>query len=241
VDSICARAIIAGAAAQGRDQLTQLEALALLKAYRIPVAEAHLARTVDDAVRAAADGGYPIVLKVVSADIIHKTDAGGVRTGIASEQELRRAYDEILTSVRAAVPAARVDGIMVQRMMRGACETIVGVTRDASFGPLVMFGLGGIFVEALRDVIFRIAPVDDGEAMRMVTGLRGAKFFDGLRGAPPVDREALVSVIRRIGQLAIDCPEILELDVNPLLALEHGAVALDARVRIAAASAHDGA
>jgi acetyl coenzyme A synthetase (ADP forming)-like protein len=239
VDARCARTIVANVAAEGRDQLTQLEALALLKTYGIPVADARLVTTVDDAVRAAADVGYPVVLKVVSAEVIHKTDVGGVRTGIASERELRQAYDEILTSVRAAAPAAHIDGMMVQRMMRGACETIVGVTRDPSFGPLVMFGLGGIFVEALRDVVFRIAPVGDAEAMRMVTGLRGAKFFEGIRGAPPVDREALVSVIRRLGQLAVDCPEVIELDVNPLLALEHGAIALDARVRIGDVPTHE--
>jgi acetyl coenzyme A synthetase (ADP forming)-like protein len=232
IDPACARGIITGAAAAGREQLTQLEALALLRTYGIPVAGAHVATSVDAAVQAATELGYPVVLKVVSADVIHKTDVGGVRVGIASESELRSAYDDIVTSVRAALPDARVDGILVQPMLRGACETIVGVARDASFGPLVMFGLGGIFVEALRDVVFRIAPVDDDEAMRMVTGLRGAKFFDGLRGAPPVDRAALVSVIRRLGQLAIDCPEIIELDVNPLLALERGAIALDARVRV---------
>lgn len=235
VDANCARAILSAAAADGREHLTQLEALAVLKAYRIPIAEAQLATSADDAARAAAELSYPVVAKVVSADVIHKSDVGGVRVGIGTEAELRRAYDEILTSVRTALPGARVDGVLVQHMMRGACETIVGVTRDPSFGPLVMFGLGGIFVEALRDVVFRIAPVDDDEAMRMVTGLRGATFFDGLRGAPPVDRAALVSVIRRLGQLAVDCHDIIEMDINPLLALEHGTVALDARVRIESA------
>jgi acetyl coenzyme A synthetase (ADP forming)-like protein len=239
VDTSCARRIVATAAANGREQLTQVEALALLKAYRIPVADAHLASTVDDAARVASEVGYPVVLKIVSSDVIHKTDVGGVRVGVGSDRELRQAYDEILTSVRVAVPDARIDGILVQRMLRGACETIVGVTRDPSFGPLVMFGLGGIFVEALRDVVFRIAPVDDDEAMRMVQGLRGAKFFEGMRGAPPVDRAALVSVIRRLGQMAVDCPDIMELDVNPLLALEHGAIALDARVRIARRNERD--
>jgi acetyltransferase len=233
VDAKCAKAIVASATADGREQLTQTEALALLEAYRIPVAKPCLATTIDEAVAAAAAAGYPVVLKVASADIIHKTDVGGVRVGIASENELRRAYREMLASVATAAPAARIDGVIVQRMMSGVCETIVGVTRDSSFGPMVMFGLGGIFVEALRDVVFRLAPVDGDEAMRMVTGLRGAKFFDGMRGAPPVDRDALVSVIRRLGQLAVDCPEIVELDVNPLLALEHGAVALDARARLA--------
>jgi hypothetical protein len=197
------------------------------------VADAHLASSADDAAHAAANVGYPVVLKIMSAEVVHKTDVGGVRIGIGSEPELRQAYDEILTNVLAVVPDAGIDGILVQRMMQGACETIVGLTRDHSFGPLVMFGLGGIFVEALRDVVFRIAPVDDDEAMRMVMGLRGAKFFEGMRGAPPVDRRALVSVIRRLGQMAVDCPDILELDVNPLLALEHGTIALDARVRIA--------
>lgn len=228
-----ARRVLAAAEADQREHLTQVEALELLRAYGVITADARVAVTSDDAVRLAEDIGYPVVLKVVSADVIHKTDVGGVRVGIASAAALRAAYDEITAGVIAAVPTARITGMLVQQMLRGGCETIAGVTRDPSFGPLVMFGLGGIFVEALRDVVFRMAPVDQAEALRMVTGLRGAKLLDGMRGAPPADRDALVSVVRRVGQLAIDFPEIAELDVNPLLALERGAVALDARVRIA--------
>jgi acetyl coenzyme A synthetase (ADP forming)-like protein len=232
VDRVAARALLDDAKRDGREQLTVLEALDLLRAYRIPVAASRVATDVDAAARHAAKIGYPIVLKVVSPDIVHKTDVGGVRVGIASETELRQEYRDMLARLKKAAPTARVNGILVQPMVRGQCETIAGITRDPSFGPLVMFGLGGIFVEALRDVVFRLAPVSETEAMDMIANLRGAALFAGMRGSAPADRAALALAVRRLGQLAVECPDILELDVNPLLALESGVVALDARVRV---------
>jgi succinyl-CoA synthetase beta subunit len=217
----------------GRDQLTQVEALALTAAYGVHTARGGLATNEDEASGIAADLGYPVVLKIVSSDIVHKTEIGGVRVGVASETELRAAHREMLARVAAAAPEARVDGVLVQEMVAGGCETIAGVTRDPAFGPLVMFGLGGIFVEALRDVVFRIAPLDDVEAIAMTSAIRGTSLLDGLRGRPRADRGVIASVLRRIGQLAIDVPEIAELDVNPLLATGDRAIALDARVRIA--------
>ena len=232
VDRSAARAIIGRAESDGREQLTTHEALELFRAYGIPVVDGRLAATADQAVAAAERLGYPVALKIVSPDIVHKTEAGGVRVDLVGEGAVRAAFDQMMPRA-AAIPGARVDGVLVQAMATGGCETIVGMTRDPSFGPLVMFGLGGVLVEALRDVAFRIAPVDAYEADAMMSSIRGARVLDGVRGAPPVNRGAVASVIRRIAQLAIDCPDVLELDVNPLLARADGAVALDARVRVA--------
>jgi acetyl coenzyme A synthetase (ADP forming)-like protein len=233
VDGPAARAIIGKALADGRRNLTQVEAFDLLRAYKVPVVRGQLAANATAAAAIAKDLGYPVVLKVVSPDVIHKTEVGAVRVGIASEAELRTAYDEMFAEMRVAAPAARVDGVLVQAMVRGECETIIGVARDPSFGPLVMFGLGGIFVEVLQDVVFRIAPIDDTEAAAMLDAIRGSRMLNGVRGAQPADRVALVAALRRIAQLAADCPEIVELDVNPFVALASGAIAVDARVRLA--------
>jgi acetyl coenzyme A synthetase (ADP forming)-like protein len=232
VDKVTARAILDGARRDGRDQLTQVEALELLRAYGIPTALGRTATNVDDAAQIAGEIGYPVVMKVLSADIVHKTDVGGVRVGIASETDLRSAYADMMSRIKTALPEARVEGVFIQKMVSGQREMIAGVTRDPSFGALVMFGLGGVYVEALRDVVFRIAPVDDSDAQSMMSSIRGARLLDSIRGSAPVDRAAIASVIRRLGQLAIDCPDILELDVNPLLAQPEGALAIDARARV---------
>jgi acetyl coenzyme A synthetase (ADP forming)-like protein len=232
VDRVAARAILEGAKRDRREQLTQIESLELLRAYGVPIAEARLATTANEAARIASQLGYPVVMKLVSSDVVHKTEVGGVRVGVNSESEARTTFDEILASVVSAVPNVHIGGVLVQRMVRGGFETITGLVRDPSFGPMLMFGLGGIFVEAMGDVVFRIAPVDSAQANAMVADIRGAKLLGGLRGAPAADREALAIAIRRVGQLAVECPEILELDVNPLLALSSGAIALDARVRV---------
>jgi acetyltransferase len=172
-------------------------------------------------------------MKIVSPDITHKTDVGGVRLGLATSEDVRDAFTRMMDDVCQRAPDARVDGVLVQRMIRGGRETIAGVTRDRLFGPLVMFGLGGILVEALRDVVFRLAPLGTTDAAEMVAGIRGAAILSGIRGEPPADRTALVDAVRRVAQLAVDFPEIQEMDVNPLLAFERGAVAVDARFRIA--------
>jgi acetyltransferase len=191
-----------------------------------------VATTADEAVQVATDAGYPVALKVVSSDIVHKTDVGGVRTGIGSDVELREAFAAMQASIRQNAPTARIDGFLVQPMKKGHVETIVGLHRDPSFGPLLMFGLGGVYVEALHDVLFRLAPVSDAEALDMIAGLRSSVLFKGLRGAPPADRKAIASVIRRVAQLGIDYPAIAELDINPLLIVDGGVVAVDARIRL---------
>ncbi len=232
VDHAAAAKILEGAARDGRARLNEFEAIELLNAYGIAAAPSRLATSAEGAARAAHEVGFPVVMKIVSTEIVHKSDVGGVKLGVASEAEAIASYDAIVRHVKAKVPDAQITGVLVQRMIAGGKETIVGLSRDRSFGPLVMFGLGGVFVEALHDVIFRIAPVDQRQAEEMVCGIRSAAILEGVRGQPRMDRSALADAIRRVGQLANDFPQIRELDVNPLLAFEDGAVAVDARVQL---------
>ncbi len=234
VDRAAAAAILATARADGRDQLWQVESIELLRAYGIPVAETRFVASTAELTAAGAAVGYPLAMKLASPDITHKTDVGGVCLGIADGAALLAAHANMMAQVKAKAPTARLDGVVLQRMVGGGRETIVGIARDPAFGAQLMFGLGGVFVEALQDVVFRIAPIDGTQAMDMLTGIRGAKVLDGVRGAPPVDKQAIADVLVRLGQLAMDHPEIAELDINPLLAFEHGVVAVDARVRIGA-------
>ena len=230
VDRERAARLIAQARAAGRTKLTELEVLGVLTAYGIAVAPARLARDAEDAARAAAEIGYPVVIKIVSPQIVHKTEVGGVRTGIATAVELKEACVEMLDSVSHRMPNATIDGLLVQRMLTGGRETIAGFSRDRAFGPLVMFGLGGIYVEALRDVVFRIAPLGPLDVHDMLKGIKGAAILDGVRGAPPVDFAALGDTVQRVAQLAIDHDTIAELDINPLLAFPQGVTAVDARI-----------
>jgi acetyltransferase len=233
VDRARARAIIDAARAEGRAKLGELEALELFESYGIPTAPARLAASAAECARIGGELGFPVVLKIVSPDIVHKSDVGGIVTGVDSPEEAAAGYARIIESVSRMSPQAHISGVLVQRMVRGGRELIAGMTRDRLFGPLVMFGLGGIYVEALRDVTFRIAPVGDLEASDMIAGIRGATMLGAVRGQEAVDRTALASVLRRISQLAVDFPDIAELDVNPLLAFPDRAVAVDARVMLA--------
>ena len=232
VDHAAAAAIVNRAMQARRENLTELEALDLLRAYGVPTAESRFVPAGDDLPAAARAIGFPIAMKLVSADVSHKTDVGGVRLDIATEAGLLRSYEELTRDVRARAPAASIDGVLLQGMVHGGRETIAGITRRAAFGPLIMFGLGGIFVEAIQDVVFRIGPIDASQATEMVTSIRGVRVLTGMRGAPPCDLQAIATVLRRIGQLALDFPQIQELDVNPLMAMERGVVAVDARVRL---------
>ncbi len=230
VDRDRAARLIAQVRVAGRTRLTELEVLGVLSAYGISVAPARLGRDAEDAARAATEIGYPVVVKIVSPQILHKTEVGGVRTGIGTAVEVKQACVEMLDSVSRLAPNATIDGLLVQRMISGGRETIVGVSRDPLFGPLVMFGLGGIYVEALADVVFRIAPLGALDVHDMLKGIRGAAILEGIRGAPPVDFASLGEVVRRVGQLALDHEEIVELDINPLLALPQSTIAVDARI-----------
>jgi acyl-CoA synthetase (NDP forming) len=175
-------------------------------------------------------------MKIQSADIVHKSDVGGVVLNIEDAEHARRAYAQMLEGVTHAVPNATIEGIVLQRMATGGVETLVGMSRDPLFGPLVAFGLGGIFVEALRDVVFRIAPLGCRDAEDMLDGIRGRAMLTGIRGRPEVSRAGLVDVLCRVSRLAIDFPEIEELDVNPLLAFSDRVVAVDARMRVRSAT-----
>ena len=233
VDRARATRVIADARAGGREQLHQSEALALCAAYGIPTVRARPARSPDEAATVAGALGFPVVMKVISPDIVHKSDVGGVALGIEDATQTRAAYDAMLRDVRRRAPNATIDGVLVQQMVRGGLETIVGVSHDRLFGPLVMFGLGGIYVEALRDVVFRVAPIGELDAQDMLDGIRGAQILAGMRGRAGANRPALAEVLRRVSQLAADFTEIEELDINPLLAFEDRVVAVDARVRLA--------
>lgn len=234
VDRDAARRIVEKARQEGRTFLPEPEAHALLAAYGFPTVPGALATSEDDAVHAAREIGYPVVLKIVSPQVIHKFDVGGVRLNLQNEDAVRRAYNEILERVQAAVPHATIWGVYVQKFVRadGALETIIGMHREPLFGPVLMFGLGGVYVEVLKDVTFRIAPIRELGAYRMLREIRAAPLLEGYRGQPPRDTHALAECLMRLSQLAVEMEEIQELDINPLLALEvgQGARVLDARV-----------
>jgi acyl-CoA synthetase (NDP forming) len=233
LDDVRVETILDGAIAGGRDALSEPEALALLAACRIPVVDHVLARTVDEAVDAAAALGGRVVLKVVSPQVEHKTDVGGVRVGVEGADEVRAAWRDIHDRVGTAEPDAVIEGILVTRFMEGGRETILGMHLDPGFGPVLMFGLGGIYVEALRDVAFRIQPVSAQDAREMIRSIRGHRLLEGVRGEPPVDEDALVEAVQRLSRLVGRHHRIAELDINPFLAFPHGGVAVDARIRIA--------
>ena len=236
VDTAAARRVIAAAQAEGRTRLSETQAIALLNAYGIPTAPSAMATSRESAVAAADEIGYPVVMKIVSPDISHKTDVGGVILDITDSAAAAAAYDTMIHEVGHRAAGARITGVLVARQLRGGRETIIGMSRDPSFGPLVMFGLGGIFAEVLKDVVFRMAPLTAADARTMVSGIRGHAMLMGVRGQPPVNRLALQELIRRVSQLAVDFPEIAELDLNPVLAFEHSVVAADCRVVLGAAS-----
>jgi acetyltransferase len=227
-----AREIIAQAKREGRTLLLEPEAHDLLKAYGFPVLKYRLAKTEDEALQAAHEIGYPVVLKVVSPDVVHKFDVGGVRLNIQNDMELHESYRQMLADVTRAKPDAQIVGVFVQEFIQGGKETILGLKRDPLFGPLLMFGLGGIYVEALRDVTFRMAPIRELGAQRMIRQIRGFKILEGFRGEPPSDIDAIAECLARLSQLATQIEEIVELDINPLIVLEKGCGArvVDARI-----------
>jgi acetate---CoA ligase (ADP-forming) len=219
----------------GLSVLPQYAARGLLEAYGIRFPPAALTTTADEAVAAAGRIGYPVVLKVASPEISHKTDVGGVAVDLRDGPAVRDAWTRMDRTVRAAVPGARIDGYEVESQVAGGKEVLVGVQRDPSFGPIVVFGMGGIYVEAMRDVTFRLAPMRALSARHMIESVRGFPLLSGVRGEAPSDLDALAEAIERISQLAVELPQVAELDVNPLVvrAAGSGVVAVDARVVLA--------
>jgi len=238
VDHAAARATIERARASGNLVMPEYAARDLLAAYGIPFPGVVIARTVEEAIAGANRVGFPVVLKVASPDISHKTDVGGVALGIGDADALRKAWERMDRTVRAAAPKARIEGYEVQAQIPSGKEVLIGVQRDPSFGPIVVFGLGGIYVEVLRDVTFRLAPVRPLSAQHMIESVKAFPLLKGVRGEPPSDLVALAEVIERVSQLAVDCPEVSELDINPLIVRRagQGVVAVDARVVLAFAS-----
>jgi acetyltransferase len=228
-----AREIIRQARAQGRKALTEIEAKQIFELYGLPVAKTQLARTEDEAVALAERMGYPIVMKIVSPQIIHKSDAGGVKVNISSEQAVREAFRTIVNNAKNYDPQAQVHGVAVQEMAPSGTEVIIGSVNDPAFGPSVMFGLGGIFVEILKDVTFRVAPISVREALKMFGEIKGAPLLAGARGEAPRDQEAMAQILSRYSELAYDLrDEIAESDANPIILYEQGkgGKIVDARV-----------
>ncbi len=233
VDEEAARAVIAEARADGCRNLTEIESKAVFKAYGLPVAQTRLATSEEEAVRLAEQIGYPLVMKIVSPDILHKSDAGGVKVGIKNAAEVRETYHTILKSVRAYKPAADLHGVAIQEMAPWGTEVILGSVNDPTFGPAMMFGLGGIFVEILKDVTFRVAPVSPEQGLKMLSDIKAGAILAGARGEAPRDRAALADILSRYSQMIVALEdEVAESDANPVLVYEEGqgAIVVDARI-----------
>lgn len=230
MDRNAVRPIVERARGEGRTNLTAAEAATICRAYDLPVVEDRSAGDANAAVAAANSIGYPVALKILSADISHKSDAGGIKLGLANEADVRQAFDEVRSNARAHDAKAHLDGVLVQAMAQGGREVIVGAITDPTFGKVVMFGLGGIFTEVLSDVTFALAPVSPERARAMISEIRGYRILAGARGEAPIDFDALARVISGVSQLVTDVPEISELDLNPVFVNPTGAVAVDARI-----------
>ncbi len=222
--------IISKVRGEGRKFLLEPEAKAICMEYDIPVTKFKVASSEDEAVKFAEEIGYPIVLKIVSPDVIHKFDVGGVILNLKSAEEVRKAYNQIIENVRKHKPNARILGVTVQEMVPPSTEVIVGAIKDAQFGPTLMFGLGGIFVEVLKDVTFRIAPITEEEAREMISEIKAYPILKGYRGNPPADIDSIAKILVNTSKLVIDHQEIKELDLNPIIVYESGAKTVDARI-----------
>ncbi len=210
--------------------LNEVEAKQLLKDSGVKVTETRLAASKAEAVALSTALGYPVVLKIVSPDVVHKSDAGGVKLDLKNAGEVESAYEAIFTSVKKKVPEARILGVAVQHMAPSGTEVIIGVTRDSLFGPVLMFGLGGVWVEVLKDVSFRVIPISGSDAPEMIREIKGFKLLTGFRGQPPVDIPALEQMLLKVSQFIQANPRVKELDLNPVFAYPEGAVAVDARI-----------
>lgn len=215
---------------EGRKFLSEPISGKFLASYGIPIPPAYIANNAEKAAKYAQELGFPVVLKVISPQIIHKSEAGGVITNIDKKEKVREAFYKIVENARKYNPQAEVEGIYVQKMAPPGREAIVGVVKDKQFGPVVMFGLGGIFVEVFKDVVFRVAPIDREEAREMIDEIKGLAILQGVRGEKPVDFSLLSEAISNISQLAIDFPQIEQLDINPVCLYPEKIYALDTRI-----------
>jgi acyl-CoA synthetase (NDP forming) len=223
-------AIIEAARKDGRTILSEIEAKQLLEQAGVPVSPARLAKTKDDAVKQANELGYPIVLKIVSPQITHKSDVGGVALGLSSAEDVGEAFDRVVANAKKAQPSATIEGVAVQRMEKQGTEVIVGMTKDPQFGPVMMFGLGGVMVEILKDVAFRVVPLEERDARQMIHEIKGYPVLEGFRGSDPADVKKLEQLLLKVSAFVESHPEVAELDLNPVFAYKDGAIAVDARV-----------
>ena len=213
-----------------RTVLTEIEAKQILREAGINCTDTRLADTKEAAVALSEQMGYPVVLKISSVDITHKSDAGGVKLNLADREGVEKAYDDVMASCRAKYPDAVIEGVAVQGMAKTGTEVIIGMTKDPSFGPVLMFGLGGIFVEVLKDVAFRIVPLDEGDAEEMIVEVKGSKLLQGYRGQDQADIPFLAQMLLNLSALVDKTEDILEIDMNPVFAYAQGAVVVDARI-----------
>ncbi len=214
---------------EGRNFLLEPEAKTLCSIYSIPVTVFRVASTREDAVRLAKEIGFPVVMKIVSPDIVHKTDVGGVILNISNEEEVVKAYDRILSNVKKRAPKARISGVLVEEMAKPSTEVIVGCIKDRQFGHAVMFGLGGVFVEVLEDVTFRIVPLTRYDAEEMIKEVKGYKVLKGYRGFK-ADINSIVDIILKVSKMVSEIGIINQLDLNPIYVYEKGAKVVDARI-----------
>lgn len=222
--------IIGRALSEGRTTLLEPEAKELCSQYGIPVPRSRLVKSLDEAVKATQEIGFPVVVKIVSEDIPHKSDAGCVVVGVSDAEGLKAAYKRVVDNALKFNPSASIRGVLVEEVVPKGVEVAVGGLRDPEFGPAVMFGLGGIFIEVMKDVSFRVAPVSEEEAKEMMMEIRGFKILQGYRGSEAVDLEALVKIIVSASKMIVENEEISQLDLNPIIASRQGAKAVDARV-----------
>lgn len=230
-DQVPAARIFEAARAENRYVLG-LEAFDILRVYGIPVVKTAFAKTVEEAVNAAKKIGYPLVMKVISPQISHKSDIGGIRLTLQNAVEVRAAYQDMMESISKKMPDASLEGVQLQPMLSGGREVILGMVRDPTFGPVLMFGLGGVYVEILKDVRFAIAPVDEREARELITGIKSYPLLAGVRGAKASDIDALIDVILRVSKFVCDFPAIEEFEINPLMVFEEGKGALAVDMRL---------
>jgi acetyl-CoA synthetase (ADP-forming) len=212
-----------------RNVLTLEESRKVFEHWGIPVNKSSLATTVEEAVKQAGEIGFPVVMKIVSPQVIHKTEVGGVRVNVNSEDEVRKIYSELIDGTKQKMPEAEITGVLIEEMVKGT-EFIIGTTEDPQFGQMIMFGVGGIFVEVYKDVSFRLIPITTGDAYDMLEEIKGKALLTGVRGLPEADSKQLVNILMKVSELVKNNPEIKEMDINPLMITNTGAVAADARI-----------
>jgi acyl-CoA synthetase (NDP forming) len=222
--------IIEKAKSENRNLLTEIEAKQVFKEAGLQVTDTRLAVNKKDAIAMSTEMGFPVVLKIVSPDILHKTEANGVKLNLKTADDVAKAFDEIMVSAKEKFPNANIHGVAVQGMAKSGLEIIIGMTLDTQFGPVLMFGLGGIFVEVMKDVSFGITPLMKRDADEMIRSIKGYPLLNGFRGAPKIDVANLESWLLKLSDFAQTYPEVKEFDLNPIFAYAQGAMVVDARI-----------